>query len=48
MSPRYTPAFEIGGYALYLIRGATGHCLGLTNDATDATGILVASKVDDD
>lgn len=47
VSPRYRPAFGIEGYDLYLITGATGHCLELTNDPEIATGILLASKVDD-
>jgi hypothetical protein len=46
VSPRFQPAFSIEGYDLFLISGATGHCLALTNDAASATGILVAAKVD--
>ncbi len=48
VSPRYQPAFTVAGYDLFLITGATGHCLELTNDADIATGILIASKVDDE
>lgn len=48
ISPRYRAAFTVEGYDLYLITGATGHCLELTNDSESATGILVASKVDDE
>ena len=48
VSPRYKPAFSVTGFELYLITGASGHCLELTNDPAIATGILVASKVDDD
>ena len=48
VSPRYSPAMSIAGYALYLISGASGHCLALTNEAAIATGILVAAKVDDE
>lgn len=47
ISPRYRPAFNVSGYDLYLISGATGHCLELTNDPAIATGILVAAKVDE-
>ncbi len=47
VSPRYHAAFSFEGYALYLISGASGHCLELTNDPATATGILVAAKVDD-
>lgn len=48
VSPRYKPAFTVEGYDLFLITGATGHCLELTNDAEIATGILIAAKVDDE
>lgn len=48
ISPRYKPAFAVAGYDLYLISGATGHCLELTNDSDIATGILIATKVDDE
>ncbi|MCH2221311.1 MAG: DUF6129 family protein [Dechloromonas sp.] len=46
VSPRYKAAFSVDGYDLYLITGASGHCLELTNDSGIATGILIASKVD--
>ncbi len=48
VSPRYKAAFTVDGYDLFLITGASGHCLELTNDAEAATGILIASKVDDE
>lgn len=48
VSPRYKSAFSGPGYALYYITGATGHCLEMTNDSEIATGILVASVVDDE
>ncbi len=48
VSPRYNAAFTVEGYDLYLITGASGHCLELTNDAAIATGILIAAKVDDE
>ena len=48
VSPRYRAAFEVDGYNLYLISGASGHCLELTNDAAVATGILIAAKADDE
>jgi hypothetical protein len=47
VSPRYRPALCLDTHALYLISGATGHCLTLTHDAEIATGILVAAKADD-
>ncbi|HEX6733960.1 MAG TPA: DUF6129 family protein [Azonexus sp.] len=46
VSPRFQPALTVTGYDLFLISGASGHCLALTNDAAGATGILVAAKVD--
>jgi hypothetical protein len=48
VSPLYEPALSVQGYDLFLISGASGHCLALTNDAAIATGILVAAKVDDE
>jgi hypothetical protein len=48
VSPRYQPAFSVSGYDLFLISGASGHCLELTNIAESATGILIAAKVDDE
>ncbi|MBP8266783.1 MAG: hypothetical protein KAX47_09560 [Zoogloea sp.] len=48
VSPLYKAAFGVDGYDLYLISGASGHCLALTNDAASATGILVAAKVDEE
>lgn len=48
VSPRYKVASSVTGYDLYLISGATGHCLTLTNDPANATGILIAAKVDDE
>jgi hypothetical protein len=47
VSPRYPPALSMECYDLYLISGASGHCLALTNDLDSATGILLAAKVDD-
>ncbi len=48
VSPRYKAAFSVDGYDLFYISGATGHCLEVTNDPQIATGILIASKVDDE
>lgn len=47
VSPRYRPALTLESHKLYLISGASGHCLEFTNDTERATGILLASKVDD-
>ncbi len=46
VSPRFDPALSIDSHHLYLVSGASGHCLELTNDPETATGILVAAKVD--
>lgn len=46
VSPRYQPALSIDSHHLYLVSGASGHCLELTNDLDNATGILVAAKID--
>lgn len=46
ISPRFKPALCIDSHHLYLISGASGHCLELTNDPASATGILVAARVD--
>ena len=48
VSPRYRAALTVAGYELYLISGASGHCLELTNDSAIASGILIARKVDDE
>ena len=48
VSPLYQPAFSVDGHDLYLVSGASGHCLALTNNAASATGILVAAKVDEE
>ena len=48
VSPRYRAATFIPGFALYYVTGASGHCLEITHDADLATGLLIASTVDDD
>lgn len=47
VSPRYQPALSIDSHHLYLVSGASGHCLELTNNAETATGILVAARIDE-
>jgi len=47
INARFNPVFETEQYELYLISGASGHCLELTTDFNAATGIIVAAKVDD-
>lgn len=48
ISPRFRPAAELAQHRLYLIAGANGHCLELTNDPAIATGILLAARADDE
>ena len=47
VSPRAKPVAETTDYRLYLVSGAAGHCLSLSNDCDSATGIVVAAKMDD-
>lgn len=47
VSPLYRPALCLEAHDLYLISGASGHCLALTNNAEAATGILIVAKVDE-
>ena len=48
ISPRYSPQLETTAHSLLLVTGATGHCLSLTNDLAAATGVVIATKADDD
>ena len=48
VSPRYKVALSVPGYDLYLVSGATGHCLEFTGDLDSATGIVIAAQVDDE
>ena len=45
---RATPVRETTDHLIYLVSGASGHCLSLTHSAAAATGVLVASRVADD
>lgn len=47
VNARFTPVFETAGYEIYLISGASGHCLEVTADFGNATGVIVAAKSDD-
>lgn len=47
VNARFTPVLETDAYELYLISGASGHCLEVTADYNGATGIIVAAKSDD-
>lgn len=48
VSPRYQPELSLDGHHLYLVAGASGHCLELTNEYETASGILLAAKVDEE
>ncbi|MCB1968615.1 MAG: hypothetical protein KDI64_21860 [Candidatus Accumulibacter sp.] len=48
VSPCQQPVLGIDGYDLYLIAGASGHCLALTSDLASATGVLLAARVDEE
>ena len=48
VSPRYRPALTVDGYALYLVSGASGHCLEMSNDPAAATGLLIARLANDE
>jgi hypothetical protein len=47
VNARFNPVLETAQYELYLISGASGHCLEVTADYNAATGIIVAAKSDD-
>jgi hypothetical protein len=42
--PRYKVALSVTGYDLYLVSGASGHCLEFTSDLDSATGIVIAER----
>ena len=48
MPVRATPVRETTDHLIYLVSGASGHCLALTHSADAATGVLVASRVADE
>lgn len=48
VSPRYKVALSVTGYDLYLVSGASGHCLEFTSDLASATGIVIAEQVADE
>lgn len=47
VNARFSPVLETAGHELYLVSGASGHCLEVTADHDGATGIIVAAKSDD-
>jgi len=48
VSPRISPVLDAHSHQLYLVTGKSGHCLEFTQDFNDATGVVVACKVDDE
>lgn len=48
VSPRHRPVADAGTRLLYLVAGADGHCLALTDDPAIASGVLLADKDGDD
>lgn len=42
VSPRVIPVASAGDHRLYLITGASGHCIEFTPDLAAATGVVVA------
>lgn len=48
ISPRHAPVFEGERHDLYLVAGANGACLSLTDDFSAATGIVVAARNDEE
>lgn len=48
VSPCHRPVLGVDGHELYLIAGASGHCLSLTSDLSSATGVLLAALVDEE
>lgn len=48
LSYRAKPVADAGDYRLFLVSGASGHCLELTSDPDTATGVVVAAKVNDE
>lgn len=47
VNARFTPVLETASHELYLISGASGHCLEVTADFNGATGVIIAAKSDD-
>lgn len=48
VSPRYQPELSLDSHHLYLVSGASGHCLELTSDYETASGILLAARADEE
>lgn len=48
MPVRANPVRETPSHLIYLVTGASGHCLSLTHETDLATGIVVASRCADD
>ncbi|MBK7423766.1 MAG: hypothetical protein IPJ48_12045 [Propionivibrio sp.] len=48
VSPCYQAALSLDSHHLYLVTGASGHCLELTSEYESASGILLAARVDEE
>lgn len=48
VSPRIKPVMDANSHLLFLVTGRSGHCLEFTPDLEHATGVVVASKVDEE
>lgn len=48
VSPRFQAALSLDSHHLYLVSGASGHCLELTNERETASGILLAARFDEE
>lgn len=48
VSPRYQAVLSLDSHHLYLVTGASGHCLELTDECETASGVLLAARVDED
>jgi hypothetical protein len=48
ISPRIKPVVTLPQYLLYLVTGASGHCLELTSDLESANGVVIAARDDDE
>lgn len=48
VSPRIKAVRTTPTHAIYLITGATGHCLAFTGETAAATGLLIAERAEDD
>lgn len=48
ISPRIPPVATLPQVLLYLVTGASGHCLELTSDLESANGVVIAARDDEE